>query len=127
MTFNAAQSSRPENRKRTSGLSSAFDCPECRRITVSEAATFLGRDPSYVRKLIREHRLPSFKIDHAVRLCSCDVVAYLAACRVEMRGVVGSPRPAPGRVGRTVGGDGVGRSITAPASACACHDAAVTR
>ena len=68
--------------------------PADRPMTASQAAGYMGVTERFVRKLIETRQITYLKIGRLVRLQSCDLDAYLAACRV-----AASQRPprSPGR------------------------------
>ena len=56
-----------------------------RRVSVQEAAPILGVSVFMVRALIRQRRLPYYKIGRRVVLDVADLEAYLLAHRVDAR------------------------------------------
>ncbi len=54
-------------------------------LTVAEAAVYLAVKPSYVRHLVREQRIASYRVGKFVRLRPADLDAYLEAGRRESR------------------------------------------
>ncbi len=48
-------------------------------LTVAEAAVYLAVKPSYVRHLVREQRIASYRVGKFVRLRPADLDAYLEA------------------------------------------------
>lgn len=51
-------------------------------LTVEQAADYLNITDHFVRRLIRERRIPFLKVGRLVRLRRSDIEAYLAACAV---------------------------------------------
>lgn len=58
---------------------------DTRRLSLSEAAEFLGISPHTLRLWCRTRRLPSYKLGRRVVLDETDLRAFLAANRVEAR------------------------------------------
>ena len=50
--------------------------------TVEQAADYLNITAHFVRRLIRERRIPFLKVGRLVRLRRTDLEAYLAGCAV---------------------------------------------
>ena len=51
-------------------------------LTVEQAADYLNITEHFVRRLIRERRIPFLKVGRLVRLRRADIDAYLAGCAV---------------------------------------------
>lgn len=51
-------------------------------LTVEQAADYLNITDHFVRRLIRERRIPFLKVGHLVRFRRADIEAYLAECSV---------------------------------------------
>jgi excisionase family DNA binding protein len=51
-------------------------------LTVEQAADYLNITDHFVRRLIRERRIPFLKVGRLVRLRRTDIEAYLAECAV---------------------------------------------
>ena len=51
-------------------------------LTVEQAADYLNITAHFVRRLIRERRIPFLKVGRLVRLRRTDIEAYLAGCAV---------------------------------------------
>lgn len=51
-------------------------------LTVEQAADYLNITDHFVRRLIRERRIPFLKVGRLVRFRRADIEAYLAACSV---------------------------------------------
>ena len=51
-------------------------------LTVEQAADYLNITDHFVRRLIRERRIPFLKVGRLVRLRRIDLEDYLAACAV---------------------------------------------
>jgi excisionase family DNA binding protein len=51
-------------------------------LTVEQAADYLNITDHFVRRLIRERRIPFLKVGRLVRLRRTDLEAYLAECSV---------------------------------------------
>ncbi|MHB8796503.1 MAG: helix-turn-helix domain-containing protein [Candidatus Nanopelagicales bacterium] len=51
-------------------------------LTVEQAADYLNITAHFVRRLIRERRIPFLKVGRLVRLRRTDLEAYLAGCAV---------------------------------------------
>lgn len=51
-------------------------------LTVEQAADYLNITEHFVRRLIRERRIPFLKVGRLVRLRRTDIEAYLAGCMV---------------------------------------------
>ena len=49
-------------------------------LTVEQAADYLNITEHFVRRLIRERRIPFLKVGRLVRLRRADIDAYLAGC-----------------------------------------------
>jgi excisionase family DNA binding protein len=56
-----------------------------RRVSVQEAAPLLGVSTFMVRALIRQRRLPHYKIGRRIVLDTADLDAYLLRHRIEVR------------------------------------------
>lgn len=52
-------------------------------LTVDEAAKYLGTGPRFIRRLIAERRIAFVKVGRHVRFEERDLVAFVAAGRVE--------------------------------------------
>ncbi len=51
-------------------------------LTVEQAADYLNITDHFMRRLIRERRIPFLKVGRLVRLRRADIDAYLAGCSV---------------------------------------------
>jgi excisionase family DNA binding protein len=56
-----------------------------RLLTVEETAERLGTSVRFVRRLVTERRIAYVKVGRHVRLDPCDVEAFIAASRVQVR------------------------------------------
>jgi excisionase family DNA binding protein len=61
------------------------------RMTVRHAATFLGVSIATIRRLIRQGRLPYYRVRERIILTQDDLQAYLLAQRVPSRTTEGPP------------------------------------
>ena len=71
---------------------------------VPQAAAYLSRDESYVRRMVRERRIGFYKISGRIRFSQADLDEHLEAGHVPVGGRVRSPSQRPATVGRSVGG-----------------------
>lgn len=51
-------------------------------LTVEQAAEYLNITDHFVRRLIRERRIPFLKVGRLIRLRRTDIESYLAGCAV---------------------------------------------
>lgn len=52
-------------------------------LTIEQAAGRINMSTRYVRRLVAERRLPTYRLGRAVRISGVDLDAYVAACCVE--------------------------------------------